>query len=56
MTYFVDVIQLDDVIEEAVEVVKERYNLHRRTHRTHGGETHNVREEDGHQVVTTWFH
>lgn len=46
--YLVDVVLLDNVVEEAVEVVEERHHLHRGADGAHGGEAHNVREEDGH--------
>lgn len=56
VTYFVDIVHLDDVVKEAVEIVEERHHLHRRTDRTHGGEAHDVREEDGHHFVATWLY
>lgn len=56
MAHFVDVIHLDDVVKEAVEVVEERYHLHRRADGAHGGEAHNIREEDRHHVVALWLH
>lgn len=56
VTYFVDIVHLDDVIKEAVEVIEECDDLHRRADGAHGGEAHNVREEDGHNVVALWLH
>ena len=53
ITHFVDVVLLDDVIEEAVELVEQRHHLHGRADGAHGGEAHNVREEDSHVVVGT---
>lgn len=55
-THFVDIVHLDDVVKEAVEVVEERHHLHRRADGAHGGEAHNVREEDGHHVVALRLH
>lgn len=55
-TYFVDIMQLDDVIEQIVEVVEERDHLHGRADGAHGGEAHYIREKDGHHFVALRLH
>lgn len=55
-TYFIDIVQLDDVVKEAVKVIEEGHHLHCRAYRAHGCETNNVWEEDGHHVIAAWFH
>lgn len=56
VAHLVNVVHLDDVVKEAVEVVEERYHLHRRADGAHGGEAHNIREEDRHYVVALRLH
>lgn len=56
VTHLVDVVHLDDVVEQAVEVVEERHHLHRRADGAHGREADDVREEDGHDVVALRLH
>lgn len=51
ITDLVHIIHLDDVIKQAVEVIQEGHHLHGGTDRAHGGEAHNVREEDRYHVV-----
>lgn len=45
--HLVHVIHPDDVVKQAVEVVEEGHHLQRRADGAHGGEAHDVREEDG---------
>lgn len=56
MAHLVHVIDLDDVIKEAVEVVEEGDHLHRGADGAHGGEAHDIREEDRHYIVALRFH
>lgn len=56
VTHFIDVVHLDDVVEEAVEVVEERHHFHRRADGAHGREAHDVGEEDGHRLVALRLH
>lgn len=49
--HLVHVVHPNDVIKQAVEVIEERHHLQCRADGTHGGEAHDVREEDGDYVV-----
>lgn len=54
--HLVHVVHPNDVVKQAVEVVEERHHLQRRADGTHGGEAHDVREEDGDEVVALRLH
>lgn len=56
MAHLVHVIHLDDVIKEAVEVIEEGDHLHRGADGAHGGEAHDIREEDCHDIVALRLH
>lgn len=54
--YLIYIIEFDDLIKQAVKVIEERHYFQGWANWTHGGEAHNVREENGHHVITHGLH
>lgn len=54
--YLINIIEFDDLIKQAVEVIEECHYFQGWADWTHGSEAHNIREENGHQVITCGLH